>query len=377
MNLTVSQYAIVEGVKKAGWVITAKGGTAHLRDIWLKADDAGLTIMASSGEVEFSGTYPATVQKPGFLGTHGVSFVQFVSNLPPAELHLHATGRGLHVKGQDIDYDLQTTDTDAFQPLMPFPSPPPALISWETLHQVLDKVEFCIDPFGSGAACCLMIRATGEDMVEFAGSDHGSRLALLVATNSDLHDTLPAEGLLIQRQYLPFLRKLADGGSVEVGISDRRLFLRNTSTDETMSVPRTFAEPIRYQKLAEGITQCRTHLEVDRKDLVKALTRLQIFTSETNEKMLLSVQNGEVVLQLASAGHASCVERLKIDDPPLILEEGFSQAFKPSMLLEIAQHYSSERIDLYLQDQYLNAMKGRQDPGYTVFFSSYYDDNRK
>jgi DNA polymerase-3 subunit beta len=374
MIVTVPQHAIVEGVKKAGGVVAGKGSVAQLRDIWLEASGSGLTIMASNGNVEFVGTYPADVQEEGLAGVHGNSFVQLVSNLPSGDLQFIRTTRQLHLKAQDIDYDLAISPNESFLPLSPFPSSHPALVSGEYLRLAMERVEFSIAQVPDSPNSCLTVQAGADDAVEFFGTDGTAKLALLTLTNRDLHDGLPASGLLIHRQYLPYIYKLMGSESVEVGISDKRLFLRNTSTDETMSVPLTLGqEPSTpYREKVAAADRCQVHLHLDRRDMVRALTRLQVFVSSSDDRMSISVQGEELVLRLegTTLAHGTGIERLRLTNPPAALPEGIPRMFKPTLLLETIQHFCSECIDLGLLEENYGAVRGSQDPGYLVMLSA-------
>lgn len=73
MIITVKKEQIIDGLQKAASIIPTKAGAAYLRSIWLQATGTGekghLTIMATDVNIEFTGNYPASVEKKDRLAS--------------------------------------------------------------------------------------------------------------------------------------------------------------------------------------------------------------------------------------------------------------------------------------------------------------------
>ena len=86
MKITLVKEHIIEGLQKAASIIPSKTGAAYLRSIWLKAEGSSVSIMSTDANIEFTGTYQATVAEPGLAGVQGRAFVDLVRQLPSGDI---------------------------------------------------------------------------------------------------------------------------------------------------------------------------------------------------------------------------------------------------------------------------------------------------
>ena len=88
MKVKIIKEHVVSGFQKAAHIIPTKTGAAFLRTIWINAKNDQLTIMSTDSNLEFSGTYPATVEQEGLVGVQGRKFFDLFRKLPPGEITL-------------------------------------------------------------------------------------------------------------------------------------------------------------------------------------------------------------------------------------------------------------------------------------------------
>ena len=91
MKITINREHCVDGLQKAGNVTPARAATVMLKTTWIRTDRAGksITLMASNGYTEYLGTYPAEVEKDGFVGVYGKSLADLLRALPEGLSLIH------------------------------------------------------------------------------------------------------------------------------------------------------------------------------------------------------------------------------------------------------------------------------------------------
>ncbi len=81
MFLKVNRDEIIEGLQKSANIIPAKTGAAFLRTIWLQCENGNLNVMSTDSNLEFRGSYPATIEGEGLAGVQGRAFYDLVKQL--------------------------------------------------------------------------------------------------------------------------------------------------------------------------------------------------------------------------------------------------------------------------------------------------------
>jgi DNA polymerase-3 subunit beta len=371
MLLTVRKEQIIEGLQKAASIIPTKAGAAYLRSIWLQAsgDSMGsglLTLMATDVNIEFTGSYPASVEKEGQVGVNGKAFVELLRRLPGGDIKLQfdAASGVLFVEQGRRSYKLPAADPVWFQALPPFPEEDAVLWSGDFFQDLLDKVSFCIsDDDSTEGLSCLCLKSVVAGSVDICGLN-GHQFAMIRFFNDELAKKLPASGLLIQKKYVPELRKWLGNDEIMLNISERRFHLRTGSGSETLSIPRTnFTYPDHLSFIARLSGQDVSTLDLDRRECQEALDRLHIFNNESDRCTYMNFSAMEVELTAQGQETGSASEHLEVS---------FSGnldriAFPTRNLLDILGHYQSSKLKFTLTGaEGPCGITGAEDPEYTV-----------
>lgn len=346
MKIRVSKDKIIEGLQKAGGIIPAKSGAAYLRSIWLDAQNGHLSLMTTDANTEFTGTYEAEVEEEGLAGVLGRLFVDLVRQCPDGQLELteDAQKSSLVVRqGRHGRYKLPVYSAEWFQPFAPFPEEGAVLWSGDVLQDIIDRILFCIDDDEERDAMsclCFMPRPNGK--IQACGMN-GHQFAMVSFINDDLCAKLPEKGMLIQKKYLPDIKKWLPAEDIELNLSDKRLFLKGREGTEILSIMRA----VNYQYPDYNVFLSRLEgdvpasLELDRKDVIDALKRLVVFAPESGQPCVLMRLSPHEVTLVAKGSDGSARESMAAAAQTGDLTE---IAFPTRDLLEIFGHFSSEKI---------------------------------
>ncbi|MDR2893792.1 MAG: DNA polymerase III subunit beta [Deltaproteobacteria bacterium] len=372
MYIKVYKEDVIEGLQKAASIIPARSGAAYLRSIWLKVEADRLEIMATDSSIEFKGSYPAEVIVPGLAGVQGRTFVDLLRQLSPGQISLkldEESGNLLIEQGRR-KYKLPANDAVWFQSFSEFPeanSGETVIWSGDYIQELIDRINYCIsDDDAMDAIACLSIKPTGDGKIDACGLN-GHQFAMQRFMHDDLQAMLPADGILIQKKYLGELKKWLADGEVELSLGEKRLFFRSNDKKETFSLPLSAYQYPDYMgflnKLEAGDV---AKLDLDRKEAMEALERVQLFNSDSNRCTFFdfsAAASKEVVLSTNGQNTGSATE---------ILDGEYSGsidkiAFPTRNLIEILSHYQSKSLRLVMSgNEGPCGIFGDDDQEYTV-----------
>ncbi len=346
MKITINREHCVDGLQKAGNVTPARAATVMLKTTWIRTDRAGksITLMASNGYTEYLGTYPAEVEKDGFVGVYGKSLADLLRALPEGSVDMFTDrrGRNLVISQGSRLYKLPASNREWFQPLIPFPGTGTVAWSGEELLDIIDRVFFCILDDEDSPLGCLCIHPEENGGIDFCGLN-GCRAALVRITNSAFHGKLPGEGILIQKKYLADIRRLISPGEIEIGLTPRRFFIRNRGARDMVSVPLAqFAYPDYSVFFDRMKADTCSIVRVSRSEFSDALARSLIFNTRDENSVAISI--GKDSLTIASSGKStgSATETIAADCRSTVEH----LVFVTRVLAELLSHFGTGSLTM-------------------------------
>ncbi len=366
MLITFNKKDIAEGLSKAIGIVPLKSGSSYLRSLWIEAKEESLKIMVTDSTTEFTGTYKASVQNPGNVGVNAKAFVELIKKLPDGNITLKydEESRILHVEQGRRSYKLPTADSTWFKPLDEFPEENAILWSGDFFQEVIDKTYFCIsDDESNEQLACFYMSKTAENSIDCCGLN-GHQLAVISFTNDELAHLLPEKGLLLLKKYTAELRKWLNSQEIYINITENKLFLKDVNNIETLSFVRSDYDFPNHQAFLDRLKSGDLSLlTLNRKEILDALERIQIFNSEAEKCTYFTLAEND--LQLSSQGQetGSAKEHLDVEYSGTIS----SIAFPTRSLIEILNHYTSEKVTFtFTGTETPCGVSGEQDLDYTV-----------
>ncbi|MBN2140026.1 MAG: DNA polymerase III subunit beta [Desulfovibrionaceae bacterium] len=369
MFLKVDRDEIIEGLQKSANIIPAKTGAAFLRTIWLEGGDQGLRVMSTDSNLEFCGSYRADIHEPGLAGIQGRAFYDLVRRLS-GELTIKTDpeNQNVIVEQGARRYKLPVNDPEWFQNMSEFPASETVFWSGDFLHEVIDRISFCIsDEDSMEAIACMYMRPSaadeGDKYVEVCGLN-GHQFAMHRFFNDDVHALLPPEGILVQKKYLAELKKWLTADEIELAISEKRLFFRTEDKRETFSLPLSYYQYPNYKNfLAKLEDENVSRLAAERKELIESLERISIFNTDTNRCAHFMFKDGNLVMHGQGQETGTATETIGADFSGALERI----AFPTRNLIDILSHFNSERVDFVLTGAEAPCgVTGAQDPEYQV-----------
>lgn len=352
MFLKVNRDEIIEGLQKSANIIPAKTGAAFLRTIWLQCESGNLNVMSTDSNLEFMGSYPASIESEGLAGVQGRAFYDLVKQLrsDQGELTIRTDegSANVIVEQKARKYKFPVNDPEWFQKFSSFPENGTVFWSGDFLHEIIDKISFCIsDEDSMEAIACIHLvprEIMGEKKVEVCGLN-GHQFAMFNFLNDDITNMLPDEGVLIQKKYLTELKKWLTADEIELAISDKRLFFRTGDQRETFTLPLSYYQYPNYQNFLSKLNDPDVStLEVNRLEMVDALSRVALFNTDSNRCAYFKFDGGEVLVSAQGQETGTAQESLTAT----FTGDMQRIAFPTRNLIEILNHFNSDTVKFTL-----------------------------
>jgi DNA polymerase-3 subunit beta len=298
------------------------------------------------------GSYPAALEGEGLAGVQGRAFYDLVKQLrsDQGELTIRTdeSDQNVLVEQKARKYKFPVNDPEWFQKFSTFPEDNTVYWSGDFLHEIIDKISFCISDEDSmeAIACIYMVPhdKDGAKTVEVCGLN-GHQFAMLNFVNDDIYAMLPEEGVLIQKKYLTELKKWLTADEIELAISNKRLFFRTGDKRETFTLPLSYYQYPNYNNfLARLGDDDVSTLEVNRLDLVDALSRVALFNTDSNRCAYFTFADNEVTV--SAQGQETGTARESID--ATFSGDMTRIAFPTRNLIEILNHFASPTVKFTL-----------------------------
>lgn len=369
MFLKVNRDEIIEGLQKSANIIPVKTGAAFLRTIWLKAEAQGLKIMATDSNLEFCGAYPALIEEEGLAGVQGRSFYDLIRRLPSGEILIKSDPDGAHVliEQGSRKYKLPVNDPTWFQNFSEFPENGAVFWSGDFLHEIIDRVSFCVsDEDSMEAIACLNLAPVTKDgaqVVEACGMN-GHQFSMFTFTNDDVFGLLPSNGALIQKKYLMELKKWLTSDEIELILNEKRLFFRTGDKKETFSLPLSYYQYPNYHNFIDKLKSTEaSSLATPRAELMDSLERISIFNDESNRCAHFMFAESELTLYSQGQERGTGTESVEARFTGSLEKI----AFPTRVMIEVLSHFNSKEARFTLTGgEAPCGITGTDDPNYLV-----------
>ncbi len=369
MFVKVNRDEIIEGLQKSANIIPVKTGAAFLRTIWLKAEAQGLKIMATDSNLEFCGAYPALIEEEGLAGIQGRSFYDLIRRLPSGEILIKSDPDGAHVliEQGSRKYKLPVNDPTWFQNFSEFPENGAVFWSGDFLHEIIDRVSFCVsDEDSMEAIACLNLAPVTKDgtqVVEACGMN-GHQFSMFTFTNDDVFGLLPSNGALIQKKYLMELKKWLTSDEIELILNEKRLFFRTGDKKETFSLPLSYYQYPNYHNFIDKLKSTEaSSLATPRAELMDSLERISIFNDESNRCAHFMFSENELTLYSQGQERGTGTESVEARFTGSLEKI----AFPTRVMIEVLSHFNSKEARFTLTGgEAPCGITGNEDPNYLV-----------
>ncbi|MCD6339905.1 MAG: DNA polymerase III subunit beta [Verrucomicrobia bacterium] len=348
MKLSIARDQLAAGLQAVQTVIGGRSTLPILSNVLLRAANGALELTGTDLDVSIRTRVAASVEEGGSITLPAKTLASIVRELshPEIELSLEAqTTCG--IRCGPSQFRLRGLPAEEF-PSVDLPETPRlARLPQNELRKMLRQTAFAASTDDARYVLNGLFWAAKEHRLTLVATD-GKRLALTYR-DTELEPGVEREFVLPIKAVTELGRLLKDQGEVEISVSENQAAVRILSDKDD-------GETLLLTKLLEGAypdyrqvipQQCKKQVTVIREELLQALRRAEIVTTERANSVKLNFSRNELCITANSPdiGEAQEVLTVKYDG-----EEEFAIAFNPVYLVEALRALEEEEVRLELND---------------------------
>lgn len=305
MRATFSRADLVRSLATARQVVNARGSIPITSHVLVAVTDAGASVAATDLEVYYLQRVGARMASPGAITVDARRLGDFVRELPGDEVEIAACENG-YVQVTSGKSRAKLTGLPAVE-FPEFPAPTGKTVSWQVdgseLATAIALTAFSVADDGVRPAMAGLHFRTGPSGLSIAATD-GHRLSLreIPGVVCDEHRaTVPRAAVRIASKILSDQPVLATFGEQVVEFCDGTWVLRSRLID---------AEYPDFSAVL-GTVAPVVEVEVSRAELLAAVRRVSIVTSERSRGLACRVSSGAIHVSAVSPDHGEASESVE------------------------------------------------------------------
>lgn len=311
----------------------------------------GVSIGATDLEIGIRQNCRATIKKDGSITTDARKLYEIIRELPPQNILLRSAGSGwIEVSSGTSRFRMSSLDPKAFPAITPAQemaaenTPCTASCPGEIFREMIEKTLFAASPDETRLNLSgVYIEALEAGKIRMVSSD-GHRLAL-IERQANMYEPSAWPKVILPRKGLLEARKLLErsGGDIEFSLQGTTAGLQQDTTQLSMRlVEGEFPD---YQQILPK--EHNFIIPFAREDLLSALRRLLILTTERSRGIKLQAEKGKVEISVNTPELGEGVEEVPTEYAGENIEVGFNGRY---MLEALAVMGEGQQISLSLRD---------------------------
>jgi len=343
-------------------VVERRSSLPILSHVLIESGEGALSLRATDLEVGLRQQCKATVKKEGAVTTDARKLYEIVRELPPDRVALRSTGNGwVEVSSGRSRFRMASLDPKEFPAIVSAPAaqadgegkkhPVAVSIAGQTLKEMIEKTLFAASPDESrpnlsGVYLEARTAAKGQKngRLRMVSSD-GHRLSLIERDSVGLiPSTWPS--VILPRKGLIEARKLLEKGeeTTELAIHGSTLNITKESTELSMRlVEGDFPD---YNQVLP--TEKNHVISFSREDLLSALRRLLILTTERSRGVKIQIEKEKMEISVNTPDLGEGVEEIAVDYTGDNLIVGFNGRYLTEMLNVLEEE---QKISFLIKDE--------------------------
>lgn len=347
MNLTIGKDQIISGLQAVQNVVSTRTTLPILSNVLLRAEDNRLELTATDLDVTISCGVEAQVKKPGSTTVPVKRLFGIVRELSNLEIDLEVDEKNVcTIRSGPSFYRINGLGADEFPPMPKFKEDKKVVLPQETVRGMMKKTAFAVSTDESRYVLNGIFISLKDHKMTMVATD-GRRLAL-VDEEVDVSEQSQGEFIVPAKAVNELNRLLAEKGELEVRYTDNQASF-------TLKDEKGFSILI-VTKLIEGNypnyrqvipNEVKERVSLIREELVHALRRAEIMTSEKSNSVKLTFGKNNLAITANSPEVGEARESLAIN----YKGKEMAIAFNPKYLIDPLNALANDEVFIELIDE--------------------------
>jgi DNA polymerase-3 subunit beta len=347
MKLTISQEQIINGLQSVQNVVSARTTLPILSNVLLRADGNRLELTATDLDVTISCSVEATVSRAGATTLPVKRFFGIVRELANPSLDLEVDEKQTCVIAAGPSYyKINGLAAEEFPPLPQFAEKKRVVVPQDKLRSMLRKTSFAISTDETRFVLNGIFFSLKDHKITMVATD-GRRLAL-VDEEVDIPVESDGEFIVPTKAINELNRLLGTAGDVEVKFTENQAaFTLQDGKGASVLVISKLIEG-NYPNYRQVIpAETKERIALGREELLHALRRAEIMTSEKSNSVKLSFGKNNLAITANTPEVGEARESIAIN----YKGRDLAIAFNPVYLMDPLKALDNDEVYLELIDE--------------------------
>lgn len=347
MKLTITKEQIMNGLQAVQNVVSSRTTLPILSNVLLRAENNRLDLTATDLDVTVSCAVEAAVEKPGAVTVPVKKLVGIARELAPGEIQIEVDEKNIcSIRAGSSFYRINGLGAEEFPPLPSFQQNKRITLSQERLRGMLKKTSFAISTDETRYVLNGILMSLKEQKITLVATD-GRRLAL-VDEDIDVPPESQGEFIIPTKAVNELNRLLQMQGEVEIQYSDNQA---SFSLKDEKGLPILIISKLvegnypNYRQVIPG--ESRERITLIREELLQALRRAEVMTSEKSNSVRLQFTKNNLALTANTPEVGEARETIAIN----FKGKEMAVAFNPGYLMDPLKALDTDEVFFELTDE--------------------------
>jgi DNA polymerase III subunit beta len=347
MKLTIAKDQLLSGLQAVQNIVTTRTTLPILSNVLMRAAGEGVELTATDLDVSISCSVQASVEKAGATTVPVKRFYSIVRELPVNEIELEVDDRHVcTIRAGASFYRINGLAAEEFPPIPSFVENKKVELPQDKVKDMLRKTAYAISLDEARYVLNGVFLVLKEHKVTMVATD-GRRLAL-AEEDVEISADSQAEFIVPTKAINELARLLQATGGIEIKFSQNQaLFLLKNEQGPGIVIITKLVDGT-YPNYRQVIpAESGQRLALPREELLQALRRVEIMTSEKANSVKLSFAKNRLEISANSPEVGEGREGLAIN----YKGKELAIAFNPGFLMDPLKALDNEEVFLELTDE--------------------------
>jgi len=346
MKLTISKEQLIQGLQAVQNIVTNRTTLPVLSNVLLRASGNRLDLTATDLDVSISSAVEAKASKPGAVTLPAKKFFGIIRELPTPEIELDVDDKNAcRITSGASFYKINGLAAEEFPALPTFEENRKITLPQEKLRTLLRRTSFAISTDESRFVLNGIFMSLNEHKVTMVATD-GRRLAL-AEEEVDIPDTSRGECIIPSKTISELNRLLGTKNDVEIRFTANQaaFSLQGENGFSTLVISKLVDGTYpNYRQVIPG--EAKERITIIREELLQALRRAEIMTSEKSNSVKLSFTKNRLEITANTPDVGEARESIAIN----YKGADMAIAFNPAYMMDPLKSLDNDEIFVELID---------------------------
>jgi DNA polymerase-3 subunit beta len=347
MNLTIAKDQIIAGLQAVQNVVTSRTTLPILSNVLMRASDGKVEFTATDLDVTVACSVEAKIVKPGATTVPVKKLFGIVRELNGGEIEIETDEKNVtSIRSGSSYFKIHGLAAEEFPPLPRFKDDKKVLLQQDAVRAMLKKTSFAVSTDESRYVLNGIFMSLKDGKMTLVATD-GRRLAL-VDEEVEISEKSAGEFIVPAKAINELNRLLQDKGEIEIkfGENQSSFALKDDKGFSVLLITKLIEGNYpNYRQVIPG--EARERIPINREELLQALRRAEIMTSEKANSVKLSFGKNQLSITANSPEVGEARETLAVN----YKGKELAIAFNPRYLIDPLAALSEDEVFIELIDE--------------------------